>query len=125
MNIRYHQPSMRIRRIHSPALIALLMHAGVSPDVALVSNTSQWLMIDLSLISLDGSVCNMVGTGYTAFQFQTVRQPHTRLHYQNFAQAFERIHEILAALREPLSNWQYTQSSTSLGQSLPHTYFFL
>lgn len=47
--------------------------AGVSPDVALVSNTSQWLMVDLSLISLDGSTCNRVGTSYTAFQFQSVR----------------------------------------------------
>ena len=45
---------------------------GVSPDVALVSNTSQWLMVDLSLISLDGSACNRVGTSYTAFEFQSV-----------------------------------------------------
>ena len=58
--------------------------AGVSPEVALQSNTSQWLMIDLSLISLDGFTCNQVGTSYAAFQFQSVstqrfdkRNPHS------------------------------------------------
>ena len=47
----------------------------MSPEVALQSNTSQWLMVDLSLISLDGSTCNQVGTSYAAFQFQSVSQP--------------------------------------------------
>jgi hypothetical protein len=50
--------------------------AGVSPNQALVSNTDQWLMIDVSLISLDGSTCNRVGTSYSAFQFQAV-SPHS------------------------------------------------
>ena len=30
------------------------------------------MMVDKSMVSLDGSQCNMVGTSYTAFRYQTV-----------------------------------------------------
>ncbi len=49
---------------------------GESPDVVLTSKTSQWMIMDLSLISLDGTTCNKVGTNYEAFQFQSVRSPY-------------------------------------------------
>lgn len=49
------------------------MRAGVTPEVALQSNTSEWMMLDLSLVSLDGATCNKVGTSYGAFQFQSAR----------------------------------------------------
>lgn len=47
-------------------------YIGVSPATALTSNTSEWLMMDTSLVSLDGTTCNKIGTSYTAFQFQSV-----------------------------------------------------
>lgn len=47
--------------------------AGLSPQQVLQSNTDRWMMISNSLVSLDGTVCNMVGTSYPAFRYQTVR----------------------------------------------------
>lgn len=37
---------------------------------ALVSGWSQWLLVDTTLITLDGSTCNKVGTSYEAFNTQ-------------------------------------------------------
>ena len=47
--------------------------AGLSPQQVLQSNMDRWMMISNSLVSLDGTVCNMVGTSYPAFRYQTVR----------------------------------------------------
>ena len=47
--------------------------AGLSPQQVLQSNTDRWMMISNSLVSLDGTVCNMIGTSYPAFRYQSVR----------------------------------------------------
>ena len=46
---------------------------GTSSNQALTSNFSKWMMIQQSLVSLDGATCNRVGTSYGAFQTQPVR----------------------------------------------------
>lgn len=44
----------------------------MSPQDVLNNNQDKWMMVDKSMVSLDGSECNMVGTSYTAFRYQTV-----------------------------------------------------
>ena len=48
------------------------MGADYSPQQVLSSSTDQWMMVDKSAVSLDGTACNKVGTSYFAFQYQTV-----------------------------------------------------
>ena len=47
--------------------------AANNPTLSLTTNYSQWMMVPQSLITLDGTVCNLVGTSYTAFLNQPVR----------------------------------------------------
>ena len=47
--------------------------AANNPTLSLTTNYSQWMMVPQSLITLDGTACNMVGTSYTAFLNQPVR----------------------------------------------------
>ncbi len=51
------------------------MGAGYTPQQVLTSSTDQWMMVDKSAVSLDGTACNKVGTSYIAFQYQNVRPP--------------------------------------------------
>jgi hypothetical protein len=44
--------------------------SGWTPDQILGSNRSQWLLLDRSLISFDGTQCNLVGTSFDAFRYQ-------------------------------------------------------
>eukprot|EP00210_Caulerpa_lentillifera_P005322 g5085.t1 len=44
---------------------------GSDPASALTASQEQWMLIDKTQISLDGSECNKVGTSFTAFRFQT------------------------------------------------------
>ena len=45
----------------------------MTPQQVLQSNTDRWMMIPSSGVDLTGTVCNKVGTGYTAFRYgQTV-----------------------------------------------------
>ena len=47
--------------------------AGMAPQQVLQSNTDRWMMIPSSGVDLTGTVCNKVGTSYTAFRYgQTV-----------------------------------------------------
>lgn len=50
----------------------LLWMAGAGAQIALTTNLSRWMLVPSSLVNLDGSQCNMVGTGYTAFANQAV-----------------------------------------------------
>ena len=45
---------------------------GAGAQSALTSNLSRWMLVPNSMVNLDGSQCNMVGTGYTAFYAQSV-----------------------------------------------------
>ena len=36
------------------------------------SNTGQWMMVPMSMVSPDGSQCNMIGTSYYAFKYAQV-----------------------------------------------------
>ena len=49
------------------------MRAANNLNAALTTNLSQWMMIPQSLVTLDGSACNLVGTSYSAFYNQAVR----------------------------------------------------
>lgn len=49
--------------------------AGAGAQLALTTNLSRWMLVPSSQVSLDGSLCNMAGTGYTAFANQAVRSP--------------------------------------------------
>lgn len=49
------------------------MGAGEGPQQVLTSNLDQWMIFPESLIDLDGTQCNMIGTGYSAFRYQAVR----------------------------------------------------
>ena len=45
----------------------------MTPQQVLQSNTDRWMMIPSSGVDLTGTVCNKVGTSYTAFRYgQTV-----------------------------------------------------
>ena len=46
--------------------------AGAGAQIALTTNLSRWMLVPSSMVNLDGSQCNMVGTGYTAFANQAV-----------------------------------------------------
>lgn len=50
--------------------------AGMSPNEVLVSNIDQWMLIPNTMVTLDGSECNKIGVGYTAFYTQTVSRMH-------------------------------------------------
>ena len=50
-----------------------LVGAGEGPQQVLTSNLDQWMIFPESLIDLDGTQCNMIGTGYSAFRYQAVR----------------------------------------------------
>ncbi len=50
----------------------LLWMAGAGAQIALTTNLSRWMLVPSSMVDLDGSSCNMVGTGYTAFANQAV-----------------------------------------------------
>lgn len=52
--------------------------AGAGAQIALTTNLSRWMLVPNSMVNLDGSVCNMVGTGYTAFYAQSVSQANCR-----------------------------------------------
>ncbi|CAK0755627.1 hypothetical protein CVIRNUC_002389 [Coccomyxa viridis] len=43
--------------------------AGMTPQQVLQSNTDRWMMIPSSGVDLTGTVCNKVGTSYTAFRY--------------------------------------------------------
>lgn len=45
--------------------------AGASVEDVVATNRSQWLMLDKSYISTDGSQCNKVGTSFEGFRYQT------------------------------------------------------
>ena len=36
---------------------------------------SGWMLVDQSLVTLDGSECNKIGVGFSAFRYQPVRAP--------------------------------------------------
>ena len=46
--------------------------SGAGAQIALTTNLSRWMLVPSSMVNLDGSQCNMVGTGYTAFANQAV-----------------------------------------------------
>jgi hypothetical protein len=46
--------------------------AGQSTAQNLALNASQWMMVPQSQVTMDGSQCNLVGTSYYAFNFQSV-----------------------------------------------------
>ena len=62
-----------LQNCHDGALHRSLVGAGYTPQQVLTSSTEQWMMVDKSAVSLDGTTCNKVGTSYTAFQYQNVR----------------------------------------------------
>jgi len=61
--------------------------AGSSPQVspgglqALSANMSGWMLVDQSLVTLDGSECNKIGVGFSAFRYQPVRAPQPLSHH--------------------------------------------
>ena len=57
----------------SPSSFMYTCLAGMTPQQVLQSNTDRWMMIPSSGVDLTGTVCNKVGTSYTAFRYgQTV-----------------------------------------------------
>ncbi|KAK9805195.1 hypothetical protein WJX72_005302 [[Myrmecia] bisecta] len=44
--------------------------AGVSAAAVLNANQSTWMVVDNTMVSLDGTTCNKIGTSYTAFRYQ-------------------------------------------------------
>ncbi|KAJ9505456.1 hypothetical protein QJQ45_026136, partial [Haematococcus lacustris] len=56
--------------------------AGWSPDQILAGDRSQWLLLESSQFSMDGSQCDKVGTSFSAFRYQVdgcARAPQTCL----------------------------------------------
>ena len=49
--------------------------AGQSSVQGFAANTSTWMMVPDSMVSVDGTECNQVGTSYWAFNFQPVCLP--------------------------------------------------
>ena len=41
-------------------------------NAALTTNLSYWMMVPQTLVTLDGTACNLVGTSYSAFYNQAV-----------------------------------------------------
>ncbi|GFH07968.1 gamete-specific protein, partial [Haematococcus lacustris] len=56
--------------------------SGWSPDQILAGDRSQWLLLESSQFSMDGSQCDKVGTSFSAFRYQVdgcARAPQTCL----------------------------------------------
>jgi hypothetical protein len=64
--------SCTLQHSHKSDWLACMSGAGLTPDQVLSSNQSQWMMVPQSMVSIDGTQCNMVGTSYYAFRYQTV-----------------------------------------------------
>ena len=62
-----------------PHLLCVMRIAGAGAQIALTTNLSRWMLVPSSMVNLDGSSCNMVGSGYTAFANQAVC--HTALFF--------------------------------------------
>ena len=48
----------------------LLLPTASSLDAALANHPEKWLLLPTSMVTLDGSECDKVGTAFTAFRFQ-------------------------------------------------------
>ena len=72
MSIRSHASPADQTFILTCEVHELQQCAANNPTLTLTSNYSQWMMVPQSLVTLDGTACNMVGTGYTAFLNQPV-----------------------------------------------------
>lgn len=48
------------------------LYTGHSAAAIYSSNTAQWMMVPMSMVSTDGTQCNMVGTSYYGFKYAQV-----------------------------------------------------
>ncbi len=76
------------------------MFTDLTPNQVLNSNLGQWMMVDKSMVSVDGTECNKAGTSYPAFQYQAV-SPHCNFPLQVF------LHMWAHLLRIPAPQCEY------------------